>query len=218
MKHSPGDHALALIKAALNLVPYAGGSLASLIGDYVPTSQQKALETATGLFREKLEELQDRVQCEAVNREDFADLFAKFQALAAKTNREVKLRAAANILANSLLPPSDPKRSPYDELDHLMHCADALSSGAVALLGASIQIKKPRHAGGGDAPLYFSELRHKLPRCDTDLILGLAAELRSLNLFHITEGSIAGPSYEHCAFRVTPLGSRFAERFIEGSM
>ena len=99
-----------------------------------------------------------------------------------------------------------------------MHCADALSSGAIALLGASIQIRAPNHASHADMPFNFPELMHKLSGHDPDLIFGLATELRSLNLLHITEGIIGAPDFEAYQFRVTPLGSRFAERFIEGRM
>jgi hypothetical protein len=40
MTHSARDHALTLKKAGPNLIPVVGGALASLIGDYVPTSTQ----------------------------------------------------------------------------------------------------------------------------------------------------------------------------------
>jgi len=219
----PLDHALAIVKAALSLDPYGvGGSIASLISDYVPNSRQKALEKAVELLIQKVADIESRIDAEAINKEDFADLFGKFTALAAKTNREVKLRAAANILANALLPPSDSNRSHYGELEHLMHCADTLSSGAIALLGASIQvagqIREPRPINRSAALFHFSEIRQKLPDLDPQLVLGFAAELRSLNLLHITEGAIPGPDLQHYSFRVTPLGFRFAERFIEGRM
>jgi hypothetical protein len=44
MKKTAGDHALAVIKAGLNAVPVVGGSIASLIGDYIPTATQKTIE------------------------------------------------------------------------------------------------------------------------------------------------------------------------------
>ena len=52
MTHSTKDHALAAIKAGLNLIPVVGDALASLIGDYVPTSTQAAIEQTTGLLSE----------------------------------------------------------------------------------------------------------------------------------------------------------------------
>jgi len=213
------DHGLALGKAALGfLAGPLGGLLASLIGDYVPTSRQRAMRKGLELLRDKVDDIKERVDEQLVNKEDFADLFSKYEALAAKTNREEKLRAGANILANALLPPTDPKRSPYEELERLMHCADTLTSGAIAVLGASIKVRPRRHASQGDTPFSFKELRQLLPNMEPQLIMGLAAELRGLNLLHITEGLIGSPSLENYQFRVTPLGSRFAERIIEGRM
>lgn len=159
MKSTLPDHALALFKAALNAVPLVGGSVASLLGDYVPTSRQRAVEKVAELLTEKILDIERRIDVQSIDQERFADLYGTFEALVMKTNREEKLSAAANILANAVLPLSDPNRSPSDELDHLMHCTDALSSGAIALLGASIQVRTPRHASGGDTPFYFTELR-----------------------------------------------------------
>ena len=216
MTNKARDHALAVLKASLNAVPGVGGPIASLISDYVPSSRQQAMEKAVEYFKKKLADIEDRISADALNKEDFADLYWKFEALVLKTNREEKLRAAANILANALLPSSDPHKSPYDELEHLMHCTDALSSGAIAVLGASIQIRAPRHASGGDSSFNFDELKRKLSHLNPNLVLGLATELRSLNLLHITEGVITGRDYEGYLLQVTPLGSRFAERFVEG--
>jgi hypothetical protein len=39
------DHALALIKAAINLVPF-GGAVASLLGDYMPSYRERTTERA----------------------------------------------------------------------------------------------------------------------------------------------------------------------------
>jgi hypothetical protein len=212
------DHALAVFKAALNVVPVVGGPLASLIGDYVPTSRQRSLEKAVNLFSEKVADIEDRINTEAIDKEDFAELYGQFEALARKTNRDEKLRAAANILANVLLPPGDPNRSSFDELDYLMHCVDALSSRAIAVLGAAIKAVEQRPGRPGDTRFLFSELKQKFPEVDPQVVFGLAIELRSLNLLHITEGLIGGPDPENCGFHVTPVGLRFAQRFIEGSM
>jgi hypothetical protein len=226
---TPKDHALAVVKAALNLDPFGvGGAISSLIGDYVPTSQQRSLEEAKKLFFQKVAEIKDRIDTKTLNKDDFAELFNKFEALAKKTNRDEKLRAAANILANALLPVGDPNKSSFTELDHLMHCVDALSSGAITVLGACILIvdqpktppgsREPRPVNRSAAKFRFPEIRQKLPDFTPHLILGLATELRSLNLLHITEGAIAAAALGHYLITVTPQGFLFAERFIEGRM
>jgi hypothetical protein len=47
--------------------------------------------------------------------------------------------------------------------------------------------------------------------------MGFTAELRGLNLVHVTEGLI-GTTSESTAIGVTSMGARFAQRFIEGRM
>jgi hypothetical protein len=213
------DHALAIIKAGLNLDPFGvGGAISSLIGDYVPTSRQRSLEEAVRNFSEKVADIANRIKPDAINKEEFAELYGQFEALAQKTNREEKLRAAANILANSLLPAGDQHRSPFDELDHLMHCVDALSSGAIAVLGAAIQVLAQRQGRSGNLRFQFAELRQKLPDGDPNVIFGCAIELRSLNLLQISEALVGGPNPENHGYEVTPVGLRLAQRFIEGSM
>lgn len=217
LKELAKEHGMPAVKAIANFLP-GGGALASLIDDYVPSAKQKAMRKAAELLAEKVVDIEGRIVDDAINKEDFADLYLKLEALTAKTNRDEKLRAAANILANALLPPTDPHRSPYEELEHLMHCAEVLSSGAIAVLGASIKVRPTRHASQGDTPFGFKELWQLLPNMDPQLIMGLIAELRALNLLNITEGLIQSPVFEAYQIRVTPLGSRFAERFIEGKM
>ena len=99
-----------------------------------------------------------------------------------------------------------------------MRCVDALSAGAIALLGAAIKLKPPRHASGGDVSIRPSELVSLVAPHDLHLLMSLASELRSLNLIHLTEGIVGSPSYENAAVRVTPMGVRFAQRFVEGRM
>jgi hypothetical protein len=72
---SPRDHALTVVKAALNLIPSVGGALASLIGDYVPTSTQRSIDETMSLLGEKLLSLEGRIDVDAVNKEDFSELF-----------------------------------------------------------------------------------------------------------------------------------------------
>lgn len=119
MTHSAKDHALAIIKAGINLVPVVGGPIASLIGDYLPTSTQAAIERSTELLAQKLDALIDRIDVEALNKDDFSELFKSCYLVIVRTNREAKLQAAAAILANLLLRAGDPAKSSYEELDHL---------------------------------------------------------------------------------------------------
>jgi hypothetical protein len=217
----PSDHAYSIAKVVLTAalsgvagpVSAAIGAIGSLICEYAPSASQKADQRAHELLFYEIGKLGSRIKSDAINKEEFADLYKRFCAVTAKTNREEKLRAAARIVASSLLPPGDPAKSTYEELDHLMHCVDALSIGAMASLAYAIQAKAPRLASRGDVVLRFPELRQRDQ--DPDLAYGLVSELDNLNLLHITEGAIGAREYENHQFRVTRMGVRFYERFLK---
>src|SRR5258708_1844090 len=93
----PKDHALAVIKASLNLIPSVGGALASLIGDYVPTSTQRSIEKTMELLGEKLTSLEGRIDVEAVNKEDFSELVKACYLVVVRSHRVEKLHASASL-------------------------------------------------------------------------------------------------------------------------
>jgi hypothetical protein len=217
MTHSPKDHALAAFKAGLNLIPVVGGALASLIGDYVPISTQAAIERTTRALGEKLEALEERIDVEAVNKEDFSELFKSCYLVIVRTNREEKLQAAAAILANMLLRPSDPAKSSYEELDHLIRCVDVLSIGAISILGAARRIAET--AGQTtQRSFHFNQLRSAFSTLDASLVMSLVSELSALNLLRVQEGGIRMPDHGEALVEITPIGVRLVERFIEGRM
>lgn len=210
MARSAIDHALAICKAVLNSVPIVGGPAASLISDYVRTSTQRSLEQATQMLIDKIHDLEQRIDTEAVNKEDFAELFNGLLRVSGRTNREHKLRTAANLTANVLLRDADKAKSPFNELDHLMHCVDALSIGAITVLGAARRLQRQQFA--------FRDLALQLPNEDPELVRSLVSELQGWHLVHVLEGQITVADYSHISIRVTPLGMRFVRRFIEGEM
>ena len=51
---------------------------------------------------------------------------------------------------------------------------------------------------------------------EQSLVLALLMELHSVNLAHVSEGVSQAKDLGHVSVGITPLGLRFAERFIEG--
>ena len=92
MKKNKSDHTLALVKAGLSAVPVVGGSIASLVGDYIPTATQKSTDRALELLQNRLEELAERIDVKAVNRDDFAELFKSCYLTIVRSHRDEKLR------------------------------------------------------------------------------------------------------------------------------
>src|SRR5215471_5826985 len=107
-KKSTSDHAIAIGKAAAQFVPILGGAIASLVDDYVPTSAEKSREKTMQLLNEKLSSLEDRIDTNHIDKDQFSELYESCQLLATRNRREEKLRAAASMMANFLLRPGDP--------------------------------------------------------------------------------------------------------------
>ena len=215
--HSAKDHALAVVKAGLSFIPYVGGALASLVGDYIPTSTQRAVDRAIVLLGEKLDALGARIDVESVDKEDFSELFKSCYLVIVRTNREEKLRAAIAILANILLRPGDPSKSSYEELDHLIRCIDTLSIGAISVLGAARRIAAAE-GQGENRSFQFVQLCGVFPAIDASLLMSFVSELRALNLLRVQEGVIRTPDYSEVLIELTPIGQRLVERFIEAKM
>jgi hypothetical protein len=203
--------------AGLSAVPIVGGPLASLVSDYVPASTQRAVEHHLELLGEQLESLEGRIDVEQVDKEEFSELFKSCYLVVIRSHREEKLRAAAALLANILLRPGDANKSSYEELDHLVRCLDALSIGAISVLGAArhIAITAP---SGTQGHFRFPQLSSALPQFDSSLLMSLVSELRSLNLLRVQDGAVSLSDHSQVLLEVTPIGRRFVERFIEGHM
>jgi hypothetical protein len=217
MSKAPKDHVIAIIKAGLHAVPHIGGSIASLIDDYVVTSTERSIERAIELLGEKLTSLEGRIDVDVVNKEDFSELFKSCYLVIVRSHREEKLHAVAALLANLLLRPDDPGKASYEELDHLVRCLDALSIGAISVLGAARRIATSAPSGSQEH-FHFTQLRSTFPQFDASLLMSLVSELRSLNLLRVQEGGLRMPEHDEALVEIIPIGKRFVERFIEGNM
>ena len=139
------------------------------------------------LLRERLEDLGDRIDVEAVDRDDFAELFKSCYLTIVRSHRDEKLRAATAILANLLLREGDPDKLMYSELDHFSRCAETLSSGAVEVLAYVVHVA---HSEGRETPagmsrgMSFGDLSSRIPEYSPELLMGLVAELDKANLLH----------------------------------
>ena len=165
------------------------------------------------LLGNQLTALEGRIDPEAVNKDEFAELFKSCYLIIVRTHQEEKLRAAAAILANLFLKLGDPAKASYEELDHLVRCLDALSIGAITFLGA---VRHVTRSSQSNNRVDFSNISSRFPQMDAPLLMSLAKELDALNLIHITEPAIQTLEYGNYAIQLTPIGTRFVERFIEG--
>ena len=212
------DHVLAIIKAAVSAVPTIGGPIASLIGDYVPLSTHKATKEAFDMLARKLDKMQERIDADAVNKDEFAELFKSCYLIIVRTHQKEKLNAAASLITNILLKEGDPDKLTYTELDHFVRCLDFLSIGAVKVLGKIFGIIKPE----GNEPLYsvkmqvnFEAVRKQMADCDLVLLMSLLTELNSMNLVYIEVPMIKTENYGNYGIELTNLGTRFVTHLMK---
>jgi hypothetical protein len=102
-RSSVGDHVTNVVKAALNAVPGFGGTLASLVADYIPSSRAARLEQFSKDVAEALSKLTAEIQAERIRTDQFAYLLTRVYTNVAKEYQEEKLRAFRNVLVNGLV-------------------------------------------------------------------------------------------------------------------
>lgn len=211
------DLALSAVKAALSATTPLGAVVASLISDAVQAHTDKAIKRAIELLRDQIDRLQDRIDLDAVNRDELAEVSKACYFIILRTTREEKLRAATSLIANTLLREGDPDRLDYDELDHFIRCIDSLSAGAISVLGqvydmALAQKQDPR---AGEFRFNFSELHSRMPETSAELLMGLIGELNAMNLVHLPGApSVRGVGYANYRLELTLLGTAFVDRLL----
>ncbi len=94
------DHTLSAVKAAVNLIPYAGGPLGSLLSDYLPNSVEKRKTEFLERLGKELEAVQDKLQTDVVSREYFISTFMQSFRRALENHQEEKVSAFRAIIVN----------------------------------------------------------------------------------------------------------------------
>lgn len=97
------NKALLNIQASLNLIPYAGGFLATYFGEIRGKRIVERMNKYFRYFVKRLNELdQAKIDHAYLESEEFAELFAQGAEQAAKSTTEKRIRRFANILANQV--------------------------------------------------------------------------------------------------------------------
>ncbi len=219
MPKPKSEHALAIIKAGVSAVSVMGGSIASLIGDYVPTATGRSIETAIDLLRKKLEDPEDRIDPDAVNKDEFVELFKSCYLSIVRTGQKNKLHAATGLIANILLKEGDPENLSYTELDHYARCVDALSIGAIEVVGHTLDIAGQSSTKDIESRSFrfsFEQIQKRMPGAAPSLLMGLVGELNALNLVHLPGvPPIRTADYGNYPIELTPLGTKFVLRLLQ---
>jgi len=215
----PRDHVLAVFKAGVSAVPVFGGTIASLIGDYIPTATERTIRESIKILSKRIEEFGDRIDDECVNKDEFSELFKSCYLIIVRTHQEKKIRGVVELICNILLKKNDTDKMKYTEIDHFTRCLDALSIGAIEVLGYVVTVARARNrerVGKENIRMDFADVQNRVPEIEPDLLMGLLGELNSFHLVFVnpTPG-VRMISYQNSPVELPPIGARFAKYILQ---
>lgn len=154
-----------------------------------------------------------------MNKDEFAELFKTAYLTIVRTHQEEKLLAVTALIANILLKDGDPEKLSYTELDHHARCIDALSIGAIKVLGNVVDIVRRSTTGALEKRSFnisFDLLQHRMTDMEPSLLMGLLAELNSWNLVHLPGApTVRTADYSNYNIEIPPLGIGFVLHFLK---
>lgn len=96
------DKALLNIEAAINLIPYAGGVLATYFGEIRGKRANERMKEFFSYFTQRLNELDEsKIDKDYLKSEEFAELFVQGAEQAARSTTKRRIERFANILLNN---------------------------------------------------------------------------------------------------------------------
>lgn len=215
------EHVLAAFKSGVSIIPCIGGAIASLIGDYIPTATQKTIQETIDLLGQQIEKIEDRIDVDNVNKDEFSELFKSCYLLIVRTHKKEKLKAIVSLITNILLKEGDQDKLSYRELDHYVRCIDNLSIGAIQVLiniytTPNSAFVPTNNVFSRIPRIDFSELRTRIGEIEPALLMGLLEELNSLHLIHLTgTPPVRTEEYGNYPIERTALGDRFYKHLLK---
>jgi hypothetical protein len=216
-KHE-GEHTIAIVSAAINVIPWIGGSLSSLLNDYMPNASQERLknylislaldsDNIQNQLKENREALDKRIKTD-----EFEFIFIKCLKAVQENYQQEKLNAYRAILLNSIL-----EDNPTEQKEYFLHILNSLTVTHLNILSFMNNpeeylfrrsIDKSDIRGG-----HVQIFRKVMPNIDIELIKVATEELYQLgftnsgkNMFGITTSTQGLGLIKN---KLSPLGSDF---------
>ena len=126
------------IKAIVSCVPYVGGSVASIIGDYYSDRKEKRYLEFLENFKNEICEKQGLLIREYIDSENFLDVFENILRDIMNTRTEEKRTMLRNLLVNSCTVPN----TTYERTEEFQHLIDVLSSTSLVILSVFYRLQQ----------------------------------------------------------------------------
>ncbi|MGB2695558.1 MAG: hypothetical protein WBD55_10265 [Dehalococcoidia bacterium] len=214
-----GDHIHNVVTAGLNAVPFVGGSLASLIDDYIPKRKEERIRDFLEKLAEEVDGVKDRLGAETsqyVRTDEFAYLLERAFRGAVEAYQEDKIRAYRAVLVNSLLPDAPDEDSKLFFLS-LVESLTPLHFRIVRILrdpqGFDAETGNRVGPGDGISTSRLTIMRKLMPDYAEEL---LEATWRDLNVRGVVStdslrAMITDKGIDQMVGLLTPLGQQFTQ-------
>ena len=212
-KKTKQDHALAVLKAAVNAIPVAGGPVASLLSDYLPNEVENRKTKLLIQLDEDLKKLEGKFQEETLKKEEFITTFFKSFKKAMETHQKEVIDGYRAIILNSLID-SEPNQ---DEIAMFIGITERLSPLHIKLLkildnpeglvsqNPEVKARFDSLSMGGLSTL-FSAL---LPGYSAEIVDAAFKDLYNLGLHNTPQLRVTMTKHGILQRRITELGDRY---------
>lgn len=216
-KQTPIDHIVNTVKALVNVCPYGGGIISSLISDYIPKSREKKTIEFLAKVAEGLESLKDQVNEEYVKSEEFEYLFQKAWRAAIEQYHEEKIEGFRAILLNSAVG----KQATAEERELFINILNDLTGYHFELLTVlknpvSWNIEHGMRVKSASLIISFNQIfRQCFPDWDDERITIIVDDLNNKKLISFSserlKTGLSGGGIEKLDNTLTTFGRRFVD-------
>mgnify|MGYP000001568194 CR=1 FL=1 len=138
MNDKSKDNVFKLIKVATNLIPFIGGAVASIIGDYHSSRKEKRIEEFLVEFNKKITNNQEKIVIDYINNDDFLDIFENIYRSILNERQNEKRIAYRNVLANSMLT----NGTSYEDTEEFQYLISILKIKSFSILNVFNKLNK----------------------------------------------------------------------------
>ncbi|MCK4548432.1 MAG: hypothetical protein KAW17_13430 [Candidatus Eisenbacteria sp.] len=212
-----GDHVVNVIKGLFAAVPIVGGTISSLMGDYIPRRKEQRLIRFTEALAKDLDKIQDRIDTDYITTDEFAHLFLKTYRAVEEQYQEEKLEILRAFLVNSLLD----RETSADEKEFFLRVANDLTVLEAKLLrlfsdpeGTNVALGNPIKPAMMTTSL-MSLIRRAFPDMSEDMITAAVSSLDGRGILggvaEALKPMMAAGGVEHLGGRLAPFGTKFVQ-------
>lgn len=173
IKSTPAESAGEVAAIALNAVPMVGGVLSDIAGAIIAKRQNRRLNQFLIRLADQFQQLQDRVDTDFIQTEEFQDLAEDIFSKAAESRQQEKLDAFRSIFLNTILS-NHPSYSAATEIADLVNRWQARHVILLRILADPVDADREMGGavgpGGGLATSISQMLGTLLPDWDDDQI------------------------------------------------